>query len=111
MADLDAQSVVDEGTAPTFAAAAASDTAPVGSGRNTFVVYRNGSAGSVDVTVTAPGETEYGQDWPDPVISVAAGEEAWIPLRKAYDAGDGSGRAALAVSDETDVTVAVVRLG
>lgn len=113
MANLATQNIVDAGTAPTFAAAAASDTAEVGNGRNTFVVYKNAHAADPrTVTVTVPGNLSYGQPTPDPAIVVPALGEVWIPLRKEYDAGDGTGRATLSVSDSAaDVTVAVVRVG
>ncbi|MFD8117092.1 hypothetical protein [Streptomyces microflavus] len=111
MAALTTQNIVNAGTAPTFGAAAASDTAEIGSGRNTFVVYKNGSGASVDVTITAPGDTEYGVGNPEKVVAVAAGSEAWIPLRKAYDPADGTGRATITTSAQASVTVAVVRVG
>lgn len=112
MAALSTQNIVDAGTAPTFAAAAAtSNTAEVGNGKNTFYVVKNGDASSKTVTITVPGTTDYGQPTPDPVITVAAGEEAWIPLRKVYDQADGTGRAIVTLSATTSVTHAVVRLG
>lgn len=112
MADLTTQNVVDAGTAPTFGAAAAtSNTAEVGNGKNTVYVVKNGGGAPITVTVTAPGNTDYGQPAPDPEITVNNGEEAWIPLRKAYDAADGTGRCTIDLSDDTSVTHAVVRLG
>lgn len=114
MADLTTHEVVDAGTAPTFVAAAASDTAEIGNGHNTFVVYKNAS-GTDDktVTVTAPGNTDYGQPNPDPALALNASSELWIPLRKDYDPSDGTSRATLTISGTglaTDVTVAVVRM-
>ncbi len=112
MADLTTQNVVDAGTAPTFAAPAAlSNTAEVGNGKNTVYVVRNDGGSPITVTVTAPGNTDYGQPAPDPAIAVSAGGEGWIPLRKAYDAADGTGRCTIDLSDDTSVTHAVVRLG
>lgn len=111
MAALTINTVVDAGTAPTFVAAAASQTVDIGSGHNTFVVVKNASASSVTVTITAPGNTDYGQANPDPAIVVAANTgEVWIPIRKAYDPGDGTNAAALAYSATTSVTVAAVRV-
>jgi hypothetical protein len=110
MAALTTQLLVDAGTAPTFGAAGASDTAEVGSGHNTFVVYKNDTASPVNVTITVPGNTSYGQPTPDPVIAVAASGERWIPLRKEYNSG--GGRATLTTSaQDPDLTVAVVRVG
>lgn len=115
MAALTTQNIVNAGTAPTFGAAAASDTAEVGNGTNTFVVYKNASGvNAKTVTITVPGNTDYGQANPDPAIVIGTNSEVWIPLRKAYDAADGSGRCTLAITGTggaTDVTVAVVRLG
>lgn len=114
MAALTTQALVNAGTAPTFAAAAASDTVEVGNSRNTFVVYKNGTAGSIDVTIAVPGNTSYGQPTPDPVIAVAAGAERWIPLRKEYANASvaGVGRATVTTSAQDPLfTVAVVRVG
>lgn len=109
MAALTAQSLVDAGTKPTFAPVAASDTAPIGNGKNTFAVYRNASGSSVNVTVVVPGNTAYGSANPDPVIAVAQTTgEAWIPLRKEYD--DGSGTVTITTSAQTSVTVAIVKV-
>ena len=109
MAALTLQHITDAGTKPTFGAASTSDTAQIGSGLNTFLVYKNGSASPVDITVVAPGNTEYGVAMPDKVVSVAASGEAWIPLRKDYD--DATGLATITMADATSVTVALVRLG
>lgn len=107
MAALTTQSIVDAGTKPTFAAAAASDTAAIDS--RTFVVYKNTSGSPVTVTVVVPGNTEYGQPYPDPALVLAATTgELWIPLHKIYD--DGTGRATITTSAQTNVTVAVVRI-
>jgi hypothetical protein len=112
MAALSTQNIVNAGTKPTLAAAAASDTAEIGNGRNTFIVYKNTDSNAKTVTVTAPGNTEYGQPYPDPAIALPiTNGEIWIPLRKEYD--DGTGRATLSVTGTggvTGVTVAVVRM-
>lgn len=112
MAALTTQNIVAAGTAPTFGAAAGGgDTAQVGTGQDTFLVVKNGGGSSINVTITAPGTNSYGEPNPDPVVAVANGTEKWIPLRKEYDAGDGTGRAAIAYSGVTSVTVAVIRMG
>lgn len=121
MAALTTQNLVNAGTAPALnGAAAVSDTAEVGNGHNTFVVYTNGDAASHVVKIAVPGNTSYGQPTPDPSYTVAAGAEAWIPLRREYaDAATaGVGRCVLEVyaadgttPDATSVTVAVVRVG
>lgn len=113
MAALTTQNIVAAGTKPTFSAASTSDTAEVGNGKNTFVVYRNSDASTEQVTIVAPGNNSYGQPNPDPVVTIPGGPgaELWVPLRKEYDAGDGSGRCTLTMASTTGITVAVVRIG
>lgn len=113
MADLTTFKLVDAGTAPTPVAASASDTAEVGNGYNTFLYVDNGGGASTTVTITVPGNTTYGQPTPDPAIVVAAGAQAWIPLRREYaDATNaGVGRCAIAASPTTSVNIAVVQVG
>lgn len=113
MAALTTQNIVAAGTAPTFVNSSASDTAEVGNGVNTFVVYKNTGGSDAVVTITAPGNTSYGEPNPDPAITVVATTgEAWIPLRKEYDAGDGSGRCTItATNSGATLKVAVVRVG
>ncbi|PRH79403.1 hypothetical protein C6N75_09985 [Streptomyces solincola] len=114
MAALSTHNIVNAGTKPTFVAAAASDTAEIGSGHNTFVVYRNTDSNAKTVTVTVPGQTEYGQAYTYAGLTLAATTgELWIPMRKAFDPADGSSRATLNVAGTggvTGVTVAVVRM-
>ena len=114
MAALTTQNIVNAGTAPTFGAAASGgDTAEVGNGVNTVLVVKNAHATNPrTVTIVAPGNNSYGQANPDPAIVVAALGERWIPLRKEFDAADGTGRCSVTYSDSAaDLTVAVVRLG
>lgn len=109
MAALSTSNIVNSGTAPTFVAASTSDTAEVGSGGNTFVVYRNAHASETrTVTIVVAGDTEYGTPLPDPQITVPATGEAWIPMRRAYM--DETGRATLTATNAADLTVAVVRM-
>jgi hypothetical protein len=115
MAALTTQNIVAAGTAPTMGAAAASDTAEVGNGVNTFARYRNTSANSTTVTVVYPGTLISGDAIPDKAYTLADGSttptEVWIPLRKEYDAGDGTGRCTITTSQQTGITVAIVRMG
>lgn len=110
MTALTVYDVVDAGTAPTFVAAAAGQTIAIGNGHDTFLVVKNADASSHAVTIAAPGNTDYGQPNPDPSITVAAGGEAWIPIRKAYDPGDGTNAAAITYAATTSMTVAAVRV-
>lgn len=112
MAALTTQLISDAGAAPTTANSSASDTAEIGNGHDTFVVYKNTGGSPAVVTITAPGNTDYGQPWPDPQITVpATNGEKWIPMRKAYDPGDGTGRATLSATNSgATLQVAVVRM-
>lgn len=113
MAALTTQLLVDAGTKPTYVNSSASDTAEVGNGVNTFLHYKNTGGSIAVITVVVPGNTSYGQANPDPAISVAATTgEGWIPLRKIYDAGDGSGRATItATNSGATLQVAVIQVG
>lgn len=75
---------VASGAAPTFTAAAASDT--MAPGRNVFAVYRSTHSVQCDVTVVIPGNLDTGVAYPDKVYSLEVGnvtmQELWIPLEK-----------------------------
>lgn len=113
MAALTTQSIVYAGTAPTFGAAAASDTADVGTGGNTVAIYRNTNAAARTITVTLPSTgTPYTEATTSTVTYALAdgsvtATEAWIPLHKDYAGADN--RATITTSAQTGVTVAVVR--
>lgn len=114
MAALTTQSLVHTGTPPTFAAAAASDTAEVGTGQNTFIVYKNTNATARTVTITLPATfTPYTEATTSTVTynlldGSVTPTERWIPLHHDYAGSDG--RATLTVAPAvTNVTVAVVR--
>jgi flagellar hook assembly protein FlgD len=100
------------GASPAFVAAAASDTADVGNGKNTFVEYRNTDTNAKTVTLTLPGTDDYGVAIPDVVYTLAANTGvAMIPLLVAARGDDG--RATLSVTGTggvTGVTVRVVRM-
>lgn len=94
------------GTAPTFSAAAAGDTALCG--RGVILVLRNTNAATRDVTITAPGNVATGQAYPDTTITVAADDgERWIPLYPEY-ADPADGLAHLTYSATAGLTRAVV---
>lgn len=111
MALIATQHLVDAGTAPTFTTPGAADTVEYGNGTNTFVVIKNAHAtDAVTVNFTVSGNTDYGQPYPDPALSVAALSEKWIPIRKAYDDGTATGHAVLGISGTGTPTVAVIRV-
>jgi hypothetical protein len=110
MAALTVQNIVDAGTKPTFSAASTADTAVIGNGSNTFVVYKNADTSAHTLTITVAGNTSYGVANPQKTVTIGANTgEVWVPLRKAYD--DGTGKALLGLDAATSVTVAVVKVG
>lgn len=95
------------GTAPTFNAAAANDTAEVGVGL--WLIVRNDDVADKTVTIATPGLLTTGDAYPDKAYTVTAGTEAWIPLLADYrDPSDGL--AHITWSATTSVTRAVVRM-
>lgn len=104
------QTIAVAGTAPTFAAVAASDTMPVG--ERLFAVYRSTHTVQCDVTVVVPGTLETGVAYPDLVLSLPIGsvtmQELWIPLQKVYqDPSTGVATITTEIQDAT-ITMAVV---
>lgn len=107
MAEISPFTVTTAGGKPTFAAAAAGDTAKVGAGYT--LIVRNTNASTRTVTIAYPGTLPSGDAIPDKVYTVGAttGEE-WIPLLAEY-ADPTTGQAAITYSATTDVTRAVVK--
>ena len=109
MAQMTLQLITDAGTEPTYSAANTNDTGVVGTGHNTFLVVKNGSGSSITVTFTEYAVIDNGQTAQNYQVTVAAGVNKWIPLRKSYDKGDGTG-AQIAYSAVTTVTSALVQM-
>jgi hypothetical protein len=107
MAALATQQLPITGLAPAYSAAGGSgDT--VAPGDHVVLHVKNGSGGSINVTVAVPG-TEYGQNRPDPVVAVAAGADKFLHLpREIADPTDG--RIHVTYSAVTTVTVAALSL-
>lgn len=106
MALITTHTISAAGTAPTFGAAAADDTAETGVRK--ILVVRNGSASSVTVTLSGQGSLPTGVDYPDREYTVDASGEAWIPLLAVYRNDDGV--AEVGYSATADVTRAVVEV-
>lgn len=107
MALITTHTVTVAGTAPTYGAAAAADTAECGS--RTYLICRNASGSTVDVTVAGQGLLPSGADFPDRVYTLAATTgELWIPLIAQYRNEDGV--AEISWESTTSVTRAVVTL-
>jgi hypothetical protein len=84
MANLTPQTTAVVGTALTaITPAGGGDTVPIGC----RLLVRNGSGASINVTITTPGNDQYGLARPDIVTAVAAGAmTAFGPFP--YDLGD-----------------------
>ena len=93
---------VSTGTAPTFAAAAAGDTAAVDP--TSFLVVKNGSGASINLTIVTPGDA-----YPDKVYAVAAAGERWVPLIADFADPSLSGQATVNYSATASVTRAVIK--
>jgi hypothetical protein len=106
MALIATHAITTQGTAPTFAAAAADDTASTGP--RVFLVVRNDDASSKTVTIAGQGTLESGAAYPDRSYTVAAGAEAWVPLLAVYRNEDSV--AEISYSATTSVTRAVVSI-
>lgn len=107
------QSMVDAGTAPNMSLdtlATTNNRADVGTGTNTFLRATNTDTTSKTLTLLGAGNTSYGVAKPSNAITLAANTgEAWIPLRKEYDQGDGLGANFSISANTTGVKVALVR--
>lgn len=108
MSQIATTAVTVAGTAPTLAAAAASDTAAVGTGL--FLIVKNTNAATRTVTIVVPGILTTGDAYPDKAYTIAADTgELWIPLLDIYrDPADNL--AHITWSATTGVTRAVVRI-
>jgi hypothetical protein len=96
------------GTPPTFAAAAANDTAKVGD--HMYLEVKNASGSPVNVTLAYPGTLPSGDAIPDKVYAVPATTgERRIPLLKEYGDPTIGGQVAISYSATTSVTRAVVK--
>lgn len=108
MAALPTSQAVDAGTAPAFGATSASDTIEVGNGNNVLAEYKNSSGTDVHVTFVAPGNLEYGEPYPDHIVTVPGSGTALVPVRRDYSDG---GRATVTTADSASLTVRVLKVG
>lgn len=111
MAALTVNHLVTAGTAPTTATPSASDTATYGTGRDSFLVYRNTGSTPLVLTITPTGTTKYGIAKPVVTVTVpiTTGEK-WIPLFADEDDGTGNGTITItATGTAAGQTVTLVR--
>lgn len=101
------QSPVITGTTPSYGAVALTDTIKYDSD-DQFLIVKNASGASVNVTVVVPG-TKHGQNNPDVVVAVGAAGEKWIgPFTS--DMKDADNIITVTFSAITSVTAALVQL-
>lgn len=107
MATLTRQSVgAPAGTTISFASAAEAGD-KVEPGTNVYLLVRNGSGGSITVTLDATGLTFNGGNVPDTAKAVAAGAVAMIPVTPEYR-NSSDGLAAITYSGVSSLTVAAL---
>lgn len=96
------------GITPSFAAAAGGGDSFPASGQE-FVVVKNASGGSINVTVDAPNADNFGitDNAHDLVVAVPAAGERWIRVADMVRFRDVNGNVQLAYSSPTSVTVGV----
>lgn len=114
MAALTLQSIVAAGVEPAYAAVNSEDTVKVNSAQRNFLHVKNGSGGSINVTITAVKTSARVQGVgvvtvDDLVVAVPAGEERIIgPFTEAYMDTDGD--VTIGYSGTTSVTAGVFSL-
>lgn len=106
MAVLTVQNVVRAGLEATYAAAAAGGDSFPNDGKDTFAHVKNGSGGSIDVTIETPGTVD-GLAIADRVVAVPAGEERMIGP---FPTATYSNSVGLTYSGVTSLTVAAIRV-
>jgi hypothetical protein len=109
MATRTAQAITVGGVTPTYNAATATTGDKVLAGPRTFIHLKNGSGGSITVTVTGAGQTSYLVDNPNKVYTVA-GTDAWIPMLPEYGDPDDGRLVTFVCSSVTSVTFAAGRI-
>ena len=71
-----------------------------------FVTVKNGSGGSINVTVAVPGNDDFGNAKPDLVVAVAAATERDIPINRAEFVDPATNLVTVVCSAVTTVTIA-----
>lgn len=107
MATLTTQSATAIGGRTITYAAATAGGDKVAPGSNVYLIVKNASAASINVTLDTTGVAFNGVAIPDTVIAVAAGADAIIPITADYR-NTTDGLAAIAYSAVATVTVAAI---
>lgn len=108
MATLTTQEIDRDGLDPSFAAAAAGGD-ECETGRDVFLVVKNGDTSSHDVTLAAQ-KSVAGLDVADRVVSVPDGEERWIRVTDVFADPDNGDRCQISYDAVTSVTVGVFKV-
>lgn len=110
MATLTTQVIVPGGLTPAYSAAAGGGD-KVTPGNDTFIHVKNGSGGSLTVTVDSVTPSNYGTD-ADLVVAIPAGQERMVgPLPGARFAGVSDGLVSVTYSGVTSLTIAAIKTG
>lgn len=110
MAVLTTQTIVPTGLTPAYSAAAGGGD-KVAPGADTFIHVKNGSGGSLTVTVDSVVPSNYGTD-ADLVVAVPAGSERMIgPLAAPRFQSLTDGLVNVTYSGVTSLTIAAIKAG
>lgn len=77
---MQTQFIQADGTPPTFAAPASTDSVATGA----LLIVKNGSGASITVTFVIPGTLPTGDAYPDKAFPVPAGAERWLRVLDVY---------------------------
>jgi hypothetical protein len=110
MANLTTQSITRTGVTPTYAAASAGgDTFTPD--ENTVIHCKNGSGGSITLSILTPGHYHLGLSLAWAQVSIPAGQERMIgPFNPQFFADPSDGLGDIAYSAATSVTIGVFYL-
>ena len=111
MALMTAQQMSGTGTSPTFGAVNSTDTIRPDGGGLLVLHVKNTNGSTRDVTITVPGNTNFGQAQPDIVKTVAVTTgDVEIPLYRANELADpATGLITVGYSATAGVTAALKR--
>ena len=105
--ELTVQKITKTGVTPTYGAANTDGNFFANDGR-TFLIVKNGGAGSINITIDSANPCNYGFDH-DVVVAVGAGSEEWIgPFEKGRFNND-QRQTSVSYSAVANVTVAAIR--
>lgn len=108
MATLTTQSITTTGLQPTYAAASAGGDAMVADSTS-FLHVKNGSGGSITVTLVTPATVDTNLAVADRAIAVAAGTDQMIAVPDSLYRDPTTGLASITYSGVTSLTVAAIR--